>query len=85
MSVDVNNNFNNAEDKIQYALGTMQAYSVVVEHICKHTITGGACYPGIIALNCSEALTKFLHFYNNSLNSSTHDDQDLTLRITLCE
>ena len=82
--VDVDNNFNTDEDKIQLALGTMQAYSINVEHICKNTIVGVACYPGIIALTCTEALAKFLQHISIASYHSTYA-HDLTVRVSLCE
>ena len=55
MSVNVNNNFNSAEDKVQFALGTMKAYSINFKHT-----DGGSCCPGIIALTPGEAIIKVL-------------------------
>ncbi len=53
MPVDVNNNFNSAEERVQYALGSMQAYSVNVESKDGNC---GACYPGIIVQNHARML-----------------------------
>ena len=84
MPVDVDNNFNSAEDKVQYALGTMNVYSVTIEHTYKNKVVSGANYAGIIALNRIEALTKILH---SIASASFHliDEQDLTLRVNLCQ
>ncbi len=75
MSVDVNNAFNSDEDKVQYALGTMQAYSVTAEHIKGNC---GSCCPGIIALDPAKALAKFL-------DCLPMNAQDHTLSVSPCE
>ena len=71
--VDVNNNFNSAEDRVQYALGTMDAYTISMESI------DGSCgsnTPGIIALNHTEALIKFSRF----LKIQQHEE-DYSLKV----
>ena len=62
MPVDINNTFNSAEDKVQYALGTMQAYSIVVKYQELYTIVLEMCYSGIIALTPEEALIKIVSY-----------------------
>lgn len=57
--MQVNNGLNSAEDLVQYALGTIQAYSVVVE---SEDGSCSACYPGIIAQSHAEVLFKFLGY-----------------------
>ncbi|KKL94799.1 hypothetical protein LCGC14_1861060 [marine sediment metagenome] len=75
MSVDVNNTFNSAEDRVQYALGSMDAYSINMEY---SDGSGASCVPGIVALNHTEALIKYLkHLPPTS--------QDYTLKVNLCE
>ena len=79
MSVDVNNNFNSPEDKMQYALGTMNAYSVSVK--CKSS--GSGC-SGIIALNHIDALIKVLSFYSKQdIDISPQDT--LQIQATSCK
>lgn len=73
--MQVNNGLNSAEDLVQYALGSMQAYSVSVESKDGNC---GACYPGIIAMSHSAALMKFLWHYPK-------EAQDNSLQVNLCE
>ncbi|KKM78973.1 hypothetical protein LCGC14_1354560 [marine sediment metagenome] len=75
MQVDVNNTFNSAEDRVQYALGSMDAFSIMVEHTFYHN---GANYPGIIALSPAEALIKFLKHCPKAA-------EDNTIQVNLCE
>ena len=79
MPVDVNNNFNSAEERVQYALGTMQAYSIGVESKDGSYSYSAANYPGIIAQNPAEALKKLLE------HSSRIISEHCTLRVNLCE
>lgn len=73
--VDVNNDFNNKEDRIQYAIGALQVYVVIVEtrnltlsYTTPISTTGSlppnlkvdTRSPCIIALNEADALIKFL-------------------------
>ena len=82
MPVDINNNFNSAEERVQYALGTMQAYSIGVESKDGSYSYSVANYPGIIAQNPTEALKKLLeHLEHSSRIISGH----CTLRVNLCE
>ena len=81
MPVDINNNFNSAEDRIQYALGTMNAYSINIEstNVVPSGVTpAAACYPGIIALNHAWALKKFLEHCPDMI-------QGFSLKVNLCE
>ena len=68
---------NSAEDHVQYALGTMQVYSVLAEKV-NTKLSGFANYPGIIALNEAEALIKFLHH-------CPEQAQHHSLKVSLCE
>lgn len=72
--MQVNNAFNSAEDLVQYALGSMNAYSVRVE---SEDGNCGACYPGIIAQNHAEALFKYLKYHP--------EDAQHLLKVNLCE
>lgn len=71
----VDNSFNSDEDIVQYALGSMDAYSIGVTHV---SLNYGANYPGIIALNHAEALIKFL-------KHCPKEAQDNQLTVSLCE
>ena len=75
--MQVNNNFNSAEDLIQLALGSMNAYSVNMEY---KDGSGASCVPGIVALNHTEALIKFLSWF-----SKIASQQDYSLKVNLCE
>jgi len=55
MSVDVNNNFNSPEDKVQLALGLMKSYSINFRHT-----DGSSCCPGVIAFYPGEAILKVI-------------------------
>ena len=66
MQVDVNNGFNSAEDKVQYALGSMDAFAIRATHISNNS---GANFPGIIALNHAQALIKFLGHFSTYADS----------------
>jgi len=95
MSVDIiNNAFNSIEDKIQHALGLMDAYLVQAEvipdpstiHCGYYTATTNSSSPvpidnffGIIALNHAEALIKFLKHY------PTYAQSHSLKVITICE
>jgi len=72
---NIDNAFNSAEDLVQYALGSMDVYSIVVESKDGRC---GACYPGIIAMSHSAALMKFLWHYPK-------EAQDSLLQVNLCE
>ena len=80
MPVDVDNTFNSAEDKVQYALGTMQAYSVVVE--CK---SSGTSCTGILALNHMGATIKVLSHYSVELSQDLLPQDTLKTQVSLCE
>ena len=75
MQVDVNNTFNSLEDRVQYAVGSMDAFSINLEHI---NLSCGACYPGIIAMNYAEALIKFLKHCPSEV-------KDYSIKVALCE
>ncbi len=78
MSVDVYNNFNSIEDRVQYALGSMGVYGISMEYTDG---SGASCIPGIIALNHTEALIKYSRF----LKSIQHKG-DYSLKVVcLCE
>lgn len=88
MPVDIDNTFNSAEDKVQYALGTMNAYSVIVENIYKNTIVSASSYPSIIALTYEDAFIKVLK-WRSSIKSIKLNNQDQYTRVvyqaSLCE
>lgn len=75
MQVDVNNTFNSAEDRIQYAVGSMDAYSIKVDH---KKLNCAANYAGIVAMNHAEALIKFLRH-------CPEQAQDHSIQVNLCE
>ena len=85
MSVDIDNTFNSVEDRIQYALGTMNAYSVIVEHICENTIVGAASYPGIIALTHENAFIKVLKWRSPIKLNNQDQYTRVVYRASLCE
>ncbi len=73
MPVDVNNTLNSSEDRVQYALGSMDAYSILIS-----SSDGAANYAGIIALNHTKALMKVMMICSD-------ETQDFTLKVNLCE
>lgn len=85
MSVDVDNGFNTDEDKIQLALGTMQAYSITVENIYKNTIVSASSYPRIITLTYEDAFIKVLK-WRSSIKLNNQDQYTrVVYRASLCE
>ena len=80
MQVDVNNVFNSAEDLVQYALGTMQVYSVVIQ--CKSS--GMSCI-GILALNHMEVIIKVLAHFSIELHQDLSPQDTLKIQVSPCE
>ena len=74
MLVDVNNNFNSAEDKVQEALGMKKAYSINA-----YNTTQGCGCSGIIALSHSKALAKYLKHLPAEIT------ENMTFKVILCE
>ena len=85
MSVDVHNSFNTDEDRIQYALGTMQAYSVTVENVYKNTIVSASSYPRIIALTYEDAFIKVLKWRSSAILNNQDQYTQVVYRACLCE
>lgn len=80
MHVNTNNSFNTDEERVQYAIGAMQAYTIEYLFGVGDTFSGGANYPGIISLSPEDALIKFL-----KQTSKVADNMDHTYRVKLCE
>lgn len=74
---NIDNAFNSAEDKMQYALGTMRAYYI---NVSTSDGSSGEGVSGIIAPNHTEALIKF--FLNRDYSKET---RDFSVYIGLCE
>jgi len=84
MSVDVNNIFNSDEDKVQYALGLMKIYSVVIkEGDCKYYNDATNSYTGIIAHNSTQAVGKIFDHFSGVLQSG-HANM-LSIQANICE
>ena len=80
MQVNVNNTFNSAEDKIQYALGLMHTYSIAVT--CKKS--GSSCV-GILALTPMDAIIKVWSHYSVELQQDLLPQDTLKIHVNLCE
>ncbi len=80
MQVDVDNGFNSTEDCVQYALGSMDAYSVNMRY--ESDSCSNSCVTGIVALNHTEALIKYLLWWSKL---KIGPQEDYLLQVILCE
>ena len=95
MPVDVDNVFNDKEDHIQYALGTMQAYNVDVEylHYGQHlgssgvVTTTGNTAGAFSAGSCYSGIIALneAEALIKFLRQQPKDAEGHTLRVSLCE